>query len=169
MKTVSNIFNAIQGLNTVTTDIYGDFTVQAGAQEKAEDIRSEIRDYISADSLAAKILATATRFSEKQLRVIAYELDRNGYGKKLEEVTAAAAAREAYHKAAKSRRNAAKKQAKQAIEERAQANAAYTAGTEVEHAAFGKGVVKSNDGNTIVVAFENGEEKAFAAKFVRFA
>lgn len=165
-KTLQTIFAEIKNLNV---EYHEDMTELHRREQMAEIVEKDIRDYISADSLAEKILATATRFSEKQLWVIAYELDRNGYGKKLEEITAAAAAREAYQKAAKSRRNAAKKQAKQAIEERAQANAAYTAGTEVEHAAYGKGVVKSNNGNTIVVCFENGEEKAFAAKFVRFA
>ena len=76
--TVKQIFNHIQMLNPATSNIssLGSF-ISKMDQDIADSIRRKLRLAVSVDSLAEKILASASNFSEKQLWVIAFELEKN--------------------------------------------------------------------------------------------
>jgi len=78
MTTLSNIKSYIEGLNPQASTISSMGTFVNNLNEQvAQDVRNEIVKEVNPESLAAKILATADRFSEKQLWVIAYELVKN--------------------------------------------------------------------------------------------
>jgi hydroxymethylpyrimidine pyrophosphatase-like HAD family hydrolase len=78
MTTLSNIKSYIDGLNPQTSTIssMGSF-VSEFSEQVAQNVRNEIAKEVTPNSLAAKILATADHFSEKQLWVIAYDLLKN--------------------------------------------------------------------------------------------
>ena len=78
--TAKTIFNDIQALNGTVSSIssMGDY-ISETAQIVADAKHAKITEFVPADSLAGKILADLkiTRYTEKQLWVIAYELLKN--------------------------------------------------------------------------------------------
>lgn len=78
MKTTKQIFNYIQGMNpsTSTVSSIGTFVSNMN-QQIADSLVSEIIGALNESTLAYKIATTASKFSEKQLWVIAFELEKN--------------------------------------------------------------------------------------------
>lgn len=79
MKTVNQIFNYIQGMNPSTSTIssIGTF-VSSQNQQVADSFVNEVIANLPEGTLAYKIATSnISRFSEKQLWVIAYELEKN--------------------------------------------------------------------------------------------
>lgn len=70
--TVKRIFKSISTLNS-TIHNYGKGRVIVEDQGATDEAR-RIMPYLGEDSLAKKIVSTSSRFSEKQLWVVAYEL-----------------------------------------------------------------------------------------------
>ena len=83
--TVKQIFREIQGLNPSTSEISSVGTyVSQSAQMVADSIYREVITAIPKTSLAYKILLDSKFLSEKQLWVIAFELEKNiGYSETL--------------------------------------------------------------------------------------
>ena len=77
MKTIEKIFNQVALLNAETTISSLGRQATAMDQQLADNVYNEILKNIPQCSLAAKILTGTTRYSEKQLWVIAYELMKN--------------------------------------------------------------------------------------------
>lgn len=77
MKTIEKIFNQVALLNAETTISSLGRQATAMDQQLADNVYNEILKNIPESSLAAKILTSTTRYSEKQLWVIAYELMKN--------------------------------------------------------------------------------------------
>ena len=71
--TVKDIFNDICALNAGN---YARYERNAG-QQMADDCRGSIFAFLPEESLAKKIMRSTTRYSVKQLWVIAYELAKN--------------------------------------------------------------------------------------------
>lgn len=71
--TVKDIFKNISALNAGGAYRYE----RNRGQQMADSCCGEINSFLPADSLAKKILMSTTRFSDKQLWVIAYELLKN--------------------------------------------------------------------------------------------
>lgn len=79
MATVKQIFDYIQGMNpsTSTVSSIGTFVTEL-SQQVADNIVREVIENLPEGTLAYKIATSTTgRFSEKQLWVIAYELEKN--------------------------------------------------------------------------------------------
>ena len=76
--TVKQIFNHISMLNPTVSEIssMGAF-VSKQNQQISDDMRNELLDVVSENSLAYKILSTAKNFTDKQLWVIVFELEKN--------------------------------------------------------------------------------------------
>ena len=79
MATLKQIFTQVSMMNPTISTIssIGSF-VDPNNQQTADFVISQIMDYLPHESLAWKIITSTTdRFSEKQLWVIAYELQKN--------------------------------------------------------------------------------------------
>jgi hypothetical protein len=78
MNNAKQIFAFIQDLNPNTTCIssIGEFVTNQNA-DLADQALQEVLQYLPEASLAYKIASTSSRFSEKQLWVIAFELVKN--------------------------------------------------------------------------------------------
>ena len=78
MATVKQIFNEIEDLNPQTSTIssLGSYVSQS-AQMVSDSIYKEVLSFLPEDSLAYKILTSSERYTEKQLWVISYELEKN--------------------------------------------------------------------------------------------
>jgi hypothetical protein len=79
MKTVNQIFNYIAGMNPTTSTVssLGTYTSELH-QQVADSIVSEVVSSLPEESLAYKIASSVTpTFSDKQLWVIAFELEKN--------------------------------------------------------------------------------------------
>ena len=77
--TLKQIFEDVQGLNPSTSTIssLGTF-VSVQNQQLADNKARVLMGYLPKDSLASKIIvSTKGRFTDKQLWVIAYELEKN--------------------------------------------------------------------------------------------
>lgn len=125
MANVSNIFNYIQGMNPRVNTIssLGSY-VDSQSQQVAEMVRREVADaIINRDSLAYKIASTSSRFSEKQLWVIAYELVNNAeYAQKVEDYYNELARREEAKREASRAKLAANKENSQGVLDYVKAN-----------------------------------------------
>ena len=78
MATARQIFNEIGGLNPQTSTIssLGSYVSQS-SQMVSDSIYKEVLGFLPKDSLAYKILTSSERYSDKQLWVISYELEKN--------------------------------------------------------------------------------------------
>ncbi|MCL1867655.1 MAG: hypothetical protein FWF72_01720 [Paludibacter sp.] len=76
--TVKQIFNKIQGLNPTTSTVssIGTFVTNQ-AQQVSDMILRETISFLPKKSLAYKIATSANKFTDKQLWVIAFELEKN--------------------------------------------------------------------------------------------
>lgn len=173
MTTLKNIFAQVSMMNPTVNYMssIGEY-VDSNAQQLADYVIREIMDYLPHESLAWKIITSTTgRFSEKQLWVIAYELQKNAeycadLDKTLAEIEQHEAWRKAKNRERRHRRAERKAQAAAApkfvkIQEEAQksTNDIYQVGDMVEHTKFGEGVVIAGDEKTITVRFNTVGEK----------
>jgi hypothetical protein len=78
MATAKQIFNEIDGLNPQKSTIssLGDYVSQS-SQMVSDSIYKEVLSFLPKDSLAYKILTSSERYTDKQLWVISYELEKN--------------------------------------------------------------------------------------------
>lgn len=182
MATIQNIYRQVEMINprVSTVSSLGEF-VDANNQQLADYMIKEIMGYLPKDSLAWKILTgTSGRYTEKQMWVIAYELQKNAdYVAKLDETLAEIEEREAWKRAARR----AKRQAKAArqteiakaprfvtnnepIAPKAQdTNVTFKVGDTVDHTKFGEGTVIAGDEKTITVRFATVGEKQLLLEF----
>lgn len=128
--------------------------------------------YLPKDSLAYKIVSSTTKYSDKQLWVIAYELVKNkDYQKDLAASIKEAETYAAYQKARKSAKRAAKSAAKKRAEEAAANTMKQYENIEsddkVKHPIFGEGKVISQTDDKIKIFFKNVGEKELLKKFAK--
>lgn len=78
MATAKQIFSEIEGLNPQTSTIssLGSYVSQS-SQMVSDSIYKEVLSFLPKESLAYKILTSSEKYSEKQLWVISYELEKN--------------------------------------------------------------------------------------------
>lgn len=78
MTTAKQIYNEIKGLNPDSSTIssLGSFVSQS-SQMACDSLYKEVISYLPTSSLAYSILTSSQRYSEKQLWVIAFELEKN--------------------------------------------------------------------------------------------
>lgn len=169
--TAKQAFADIQSLNPSASIIssIGTF-VSSQNQQIADDKAKEIMGYLPKDSLAYKIVSSASKFSDKQLWVIAYELVKNkDYQKYLAEKIEERERQAAYQKARKSAKMKAKsekiKQAKAAADEAMKKYDNIDDGDKVEHPIFGEGKVMSQTDDKITVLFKKVGEKVLLKKY----
>lgn len=76
--TVKQIFNKIQTLNPVTSHVssMGAFVTEFN-QSVSDMVSRDLMNFIPENTLAYKIISTTSRFTDKQLWVIAFELEKN--------------------------------------------------------------------------------------------
>lgn len=172
--TVKQAFADIQSLNPSTSTISSLGTFVSNQNRQLADAKiSEIMGYLPKDSLAYKIITSiSTRFSEKQLWVIAYELVKNkDYQRDLAASIKEAETYAAYQKARKSAKRAAKSAAKKRAEEEAANTMKQYENIEsddkVKHPIFGEGKVISQTDDKIKIFFKNVGEKEFLKKFAK--
>lgn len=135
-------------------------------QQTADFVMKEIMGYLPHESLAWKIITSTTgRFSEKQLWVIAYELQKNAeYCAELDKTLAEIEMRELCRNAKNRERRQRRAERKAAAEsapkfvktqdkEQMKTNDNYQEGDAVEHAKFGEGIVIAGDERTITIDF----------------
>lgn len=160
--TVKQIFNHISMLNPTVSEIssMGRF-VSATNQQVSDDIRSEILNSVSENSLAYKIAHTANQFTDKQLWVIAFELEKNEeFGLKLAQNIDSIKRR-------KNAKKQAKKDANQAILESLKSTpkveekketSIFGLGAKVYSEKFGEGVIVEEDDNRATIDFNEGRK-----------
>lgn len=179
MAKLKQIFTQVSMMNPTISTIssIGSF-VDPNNQQTADFVISQIMDYLPHESLAWKIITSTTdRFSEKQLWVIAYELQKNAeYCADLDKTLAEIEQHEAWRKAKNRERRhrraerkaqaaAAPKFVKPQEEAQKSTNATYQVGDVVEHTKFGEGVVIAGDEKTITVRFNTVGEKHLLLRF----
>lgn len=173
MATLKQIFSQVSMMNPTisTVSSIGSF-IDPNNQQTADFVTSEIMGYLPHESLAWKIITGTTgRFSEKQLWVIAYELQKNAeYCANLDNTLAEIEQHEAWRKAKNRERRhrraerkaqaaAAPKFANTQKDAQKSTNDTYQIGDMVEHTKFGEGVVVAGDEKTITVRFNTVGEK----------
>lgn len=99
--TVKQAFADVQSLNPSTSTVSSIGTFVSSQNQQIADAKAkEIMGYLPKDSLAYKIVSSASKFSDKQLWVIAYELIKNeDYQKDLSESIEESKRQAAYQKA----------------------------------------------------------------------
>ena len=169
--TAKQAFADIQSLNpsTSTVSSIGTF-VSSQNQQIADNEAKRIMGYLPKDSLAYKIVSSASKFSDKQLWVIAYELVKNkDYQKDLAESIEESERQAAYQKARKSAKRKAKseqkKQAKATADEAMKKYDDIDSDDKVEHPIFGEGKVMSQTDDKITVFFKKVGEKVLLKKY----
>lgn len=172
MKATKQIFNRIQMLNPTVSEIssMGQFVSQSN-QMVADSMRDEVYNAIPKDSLAYTILNGNDKFSDKQLWVIAYELEKNaGY------VAQVIAAIEELNRAEdfkKARKRAKKEGLIKTSTNKPVAPTApaveiptYGINTKVAHSKFGEGAVTAEDATRITINFTEVGNKNLLKQFV---
>lgn len=165
--TLKQIFEDIQGLNPSTSTISSIGTFVSNQNQQLADRKAkEIMDYLPKNSLAYKIISATNKFSDKQLWVIAYELEKNNKYKEalsdfLEEVERKEKLR---REKVKTKKQAKAKQQKK-IDEISRKNDTISVDDEVEHPKYGIGKVTSITDSVIKVSFADIGEKTFMKKF----
>jgi hypothetical protein len=94
--TAKQIFSEIQTLNPIVSTVssLGSFVTEFN-QSVSDMVARDLMVFIPENTLAYKIISTSTRFTDKQLWVIAFELEKNeDYATKLGEKLAIENARE---------------------------------------------------------------------------
>lgn len=183
MATLKNIFTQVSMMNPSVSVIssIGSF-IDPNNQQTADFVTKEIMGYLPHESLAWKIITSQRgRFTEKQLWVIAYELQKNAeYCADLDKTLAEIEAHENW----KRDQRRAKRQAKAArkaeiakaprfvnadnepVAPKAQdTNATFKVGDTVEHTKFGEGTVIAGDEKTITVEFATVGRKQLLLRF----
>lgn len=174
MKPVNQIFNRIKMLNPTVSEIssMGSFVSQAN-QDVADSIRQEVYSALPAQSLAYKILNSTDKFSEKQLWVIAFELEKNeAYAATVkdfyEEINRDETRKKASRKAKKENtiKDLSPKVAVEAKKE--DPSVMYGVGAQLEHDRFGTGIVVAEDQDRITINFEEVGNKNLLKQFTKF-
>ena len=160
--TVKQIFNHISMLNPTVSEIssMGAF-VSKQNQQVSDDKRNELLDVVSENSLAYKILSTSKNLTDKQLWVIAFELEKNEeFGLKLAQNIDSIKRR-------KNAKKQAKKDANQAILESLKSTpkveekketSMFGLGAKVYSEKFGEGVIIEEDDNRATIDFNEGRK-----------
>ena len=168
--TLKQIFEDVQGLNPSTSTIssLGTFA-SVQNQQLADNKARELMGYLPKDSLASKIIvSTKGRFTDKQLWVIAYELEKNDkYKDALSDFLEDIERKERLKKESKKKKRQVKVQQQKMMDERQRENDAIAVGDEVEHPKFGEGKVISTTDEFIKVSFNSVGEKILLKKFVK--
>ena len=166
MTQVAQIFNNIKMMNPKSTMIssMGEIITE-DAKQTAQYVINETVEYLSADSLAMKIIREGNwPFTEKQLWLIAYELVKNPeYVAKMEAETKELAQREEMKRAANRAKRAAKSAAKASTKELKAMNDEFVVGDQVNHPTFGNGTVVATDAKIITINFGGVEKKMMKA------
>lgn len=170
MATLKEIFEDVRMINPKVNYIssIGQY-VDANAEQLADFVLNRIVEYIPQDSLAMKVIREnkKQRWSEKQLWVIAYELEKNAeYCEALDKTNESIRINEERRRAARAdrRHRRAEREKKNAEMMKKYEEISSCGSKRVFHATFGEGEVIDQDDNTIVVNF-NGIEKKLLKKF----
>jgi hypothetical protein len=171
--TVKQIFSNIQSLNPSTSTIssIGTF-VSSQNQQIADDKVREIMGFLPKDSLAYKIITSADKFTDKQLWVISFELEKNDkYKKHLSKEIQEFEEYQEYQRNRKSAKRAAKSQRKkeQKVQEKKnlQQFEEIDSDQKVRHPIFGEGKVLSQTEDKIKVFFKERGEKELLKKYTK--
>lgn len=169
--TAKQAFADVQSLNPSTSTVSSIGTFVSSQNQQIADAKAkEIMGYLPKDSLAYKIVSSSSKFSDKQLWVIAYELVKNkDYQKDLAESIEESERQAAYQKARKSAKRKAKseqkKQAKATADEAMKKYDDIDSDDKVEHPTFGEGKVMSQTDDKITVFFKKVGEKVLLKKY----
>lgn len=144
--------------------------VDSNAKQLADYMIKEIMGYLPESSLAMKIIRdNRGHFTEKQLWVIAYELQKNAeYCAEIDKTLAEIEQRENMRKAHRAAKRHAKGEAKNIIASTTEVNN-FEAGDVVKHNTFGEGTVIAIDEKTITINFNEVGEKKLLKAFVRLS
>lgn len=165
MKAI-DIYNHIQGLNPTSNSIssLGSY-VSPMERQLADELRKDVSKALPDGCLAKKIVETASRFTDKQLWVITYELLKNkDFCKDLEAFNAEVERKDARRKAAKAENGKKRQSFKKAVANQEAANADIEVGMTVEVPRLGKGIVKEVSEEAVVVDFA-GDVKSLLRKY----
>lgn len=163
--TVKQAFADVQSLNPSTSTVSSIGTFVSSQNQQIADAKAkEIMGYLPKDSLAYKIVSSASKFSDKQLWVIAYELIKNeDYQKDLSESIEESKRQAAYQKARmaakRKQKSEQKKQAKAIADEAVKKYDDIDSDDKVEHPIFGEGKVIFQTEDKITVFFKKVGEK----------
>ncbi len=159
--TAKQLFNRASMLNPLVSEIssMGSF-VSSQNQGVADSMRNEMIDAVCENSLAYKILSTAKNFTDKQLWVIAFELQKN------EEYSAKVASELDSIIRRKNAKKQAKKDNNQAILDsfkstpvvEASKTATFGIGTKVNSDKLGNGVIVEETEVNVTVDFEGNKK-----------
>ena len=169
--TVKQAFADVQSLNPLTSTVSSIGTFVSSLNQQIADAKAkEIMGYLPKDSLAYKIVSSESKFSDKQLWVIAYELVKNeDYRKDLAESIEESERQAAYQKARKSAKRKAKseqkKQAQVIADEAMKKHDDSDLDYKVEHPIFGEGRVISQTDDKITVFFKKVGKKVLSKKY----
>lgn len=164
--TLKQIFEDVEGLNPYTSTVssVGTF-ISNQAQQLADSKRKELMGYLPKTTLAYKIVSTANKFTDKQLWVIAYELEKNDkYKSDLSDSLEDIERKERLRKEKAKAKRQAKSEQQKLIDETSKKNDAIAVGDEVEHPKYGTGRVTIITDSVIKVSFEGIGEKALMKK-----
>lgn len=170
---VGNIFDDIKAINPNVSEIssIGSFTSEQDRQV-AESVRVKILKYLPDNSLASKILKTSNKLSDKQLWVVAYELQKNeDYVSDLSERNEKLKREVAYQKKKRSdkRRKRAEeaRRVEEANKETSEKNSELSVGDKVKHVRIGAGTITEITSDKITIKFDDGDVKSFMPDFVK--
>jgi hypothetical protein len=168
MATLKEIFQDVSMMNPTVNYMssIGEY-VDSNAQQLADYVIREIVGYLPEDSLAMKIIrSTRGRFTDKQLWVVAYELQKNDeYCAQLDKTNAEIAQREAMKREARRIKRQKKAETKKAIAEKVEGCKDFQVGDTVYHNKFGEGTITGIDEKTITVNFNEAGEKRLLKAF----
>lgn len=135
--------------------------VDNNAQQLADYVIREIVGYLPENSLAMTIIrSTRGRFTDKQLWVVAYELQKNAeYCAQLDKTNAEIEQREAMKREARRIKRQKKAETKKAISEKVEGCKDFQVGDAIHHTMFGEGTITGIDEKTITVNFNEAGEK----------
>lgn len=174
MATINQtVLNHVKKINPNTSVISSIGTVVSAMQQQIADNHiSDCLNAVAANSLAHTILmSTQNIFTEKQIWAIYFKVMKNAQAvakieAENEEIQQTIATQQAFKSAKKSVKKVMTANIKKEVASNVASNNDFVAGDKVAHLQFGEGKIISNNDNVIVAIF-NGEEKKFAAKFVK--
>ena len=170
---VGDIFDDIKAINPNVSEIssMGSFTSEQDKQV-AESVRVEVMEYLPDNSLASKILKTTNKLSDKQLWVVAYELQKNeDYVSDLSERNEKLKREVAYQKKKRSdkrrKRSEEANRVKKTLKETSDKNSKLSVGDKVKHVRIGAGTITEITSDKITIKFDDGDVKSFTPDFVK--
>jgi len=168
MKTqVQQIRNYIQGLNpkVSTVSSIGSF-VSKMSQQVSDSLLKEVIESLPEGSLAHKIVVdNNSQFSEKQLWVISFELEKNAdFCKMVSDFYTEIEARKEFKHIKNSVKKSEKAVRNTAIATNVAVSSEFEIGQTVNHKVWGSVLVSDMDNDTITVIF-NGESKKLLKKY----